>query len=123
MEPNLFKYIWRHSKGEQINILVMVLVSLPFYFLALDLPKGIVNRGIQGEGFAGPDSTQAFLALDMPFAEALTGAPVRLFDGIGLTQPSYLMALSLAFLAMAGLTLAAVILTVAGGLLRAPRPS
>jgi len=100
MEPNLFKYIWRHSKTEQLGILGTVLLSLPFYFLALDLPKSIVNRGIQGEGFAGPDSTQAFLALDVPFAEALTGAPVRLFDGIELTQPSYLMALSLAFLAM-----------------------
>jgi putative ABC transport system ATP-binding protein len=100
MEPNLFKYIWRYSKKEQLGILGTVLLSLPFYFLALDLPKGIINRGIQGEGFAGPDSTQAFLVLDLPFAEALTGAPVRLFDGIELTQPSYLLALSFAFLGM-----------------------
>ncbi|MHA1599450.1 MAG: ABC transporter transmembrane domain-containing protein, partial [Alphaproteobacteria bacterium] len=77
-----------------------MLLSLPFYFLALDLPKRIVNRGIQGVGFAGPDSTQVFLALDLPFGEALTGATVRLFDGIALTQPAYLLALSFAFLAM-----------------------
>lgn len=100
MEPNLFKYIWSHSKGEQINILVMVLVSLPFYFLALDLPKGIVNRGIQGVGFAGPGSTQSFLVIDLPFADWLNLAPVRLFDGFALTQPQYLMALSFAFLFM-----------------------
>lgn len=100
MEPNLFKYIWRHSKGEQLRILGTVLLSLPFYFLALDLPKRIINRGIQGQGFAGPDSTQAFLALDLPFGEVLTGAPVKLFDGLALTQPAYLLALSFAFLAM-----------------------
>lgn len=100
MEPSLFKYIWRHSKREQLRILGTVLLSLPFYFLALDLPKGIINLGIQGQGFAGPDSTQAFFALDLPFGEALTGAPVRLFDGLPLTQPNYLLALSFAFLGM-----------------------
>jgi len=100
MEPNLFKYIWRHSRREQLGILCTVLLSLPFYFLALDLPKGIVNRGIQGQGFAGPDSTQAFLAFDLPFGEAMTGAPVALFDGFALTQPEYLLALSFAFLIM-----------------------
>ena len=100
MEPNLFKYIWRHSKGEQINILVMVLLSMPFYYLALDLPKGIVNRGIQGVGFSGPGSTQSFLAFDLPFADWLNMAPVRLFDGFALTQPEYLLALSFAFLVM-----------------------
>ncbi|HEY5598965.1 MAG TPA: ABC transporter ATP-binding protein, partial [Kiloniellales bacterium] len=98
MEPNLFKYIWCHSKGEQIRILVTVLVSLPFYFLALELPKRIINRGIQGEGFAGPESTQPFLVTDLPFGDWLTGAPVRLFDGIDLAQPWYLLALSSAFL-------------------------
>ena len=80
MEPNLFKYIWHHSKGEQINILVMVLVSMPFYFLALDLPKAIVNSGIQGVGFSGPGSTQSFLVVDVPFTDWLNMAPERLFD-------------------------------------------
>ncbi len=100
MEPNLFKYIWRHSRREQLAILGTVLLSLPFYFLALDLPKSIVNRGIQGQGFAGPDSTQPFLAIDLPFGESITGAPVTLFNGISLTQPQYLLALSFAFLVM-----------------------
>jgi len=102
MEPNLFKYIWRHSKGEQINILIMVLVSMPFYFLALDLPKGIVNRGIQGGGFSGPGSTQPFLVFDLPFTDWLNVEPVRLFDGFELTQPQYLLALSFAFLILVG---------------------
>jgi putative ABC transport system ATP-binding protein len=39
MEPNIFNYVWRHSKAEQIGILILVLISLPFYFLSLDLDR------------------------------------------------------------------------------------
>ncbi|MFQ6018022.1 MAG: ATP-binding cassette domain-containing protein [Kiloniellaceae bacterium] len=100
MEPNLFKYIWRHSKREQMLILGLVLVSLPFYFLSLNLPKDIVNQGIQGVGFEGPDSTQSFLAFDLPFGETLTGARVPLFEGFELDRTGLLLALSFAFLAL-----------------------
>jgi putative ABC transport system ATP-binding protein len=104
MEPNIFKYIWKYSRGEQIKILLIVLVSLPFYFISLDLPKSIINEGIQGEGFFGPGSEQPFLAIDLPFSEMLTGEPVPLFDGFMLDQPSLLLALSFAFLLMVFIT-------------------
>ena len=98
MEPNLFKYVWAHSKREQIAILLLVLMSLPFYFISLEVPKNIVNRGIMGDGFGGPGGVQPFLAIDLPFGEALTGAPVSLFDGFMMEQPSLLLALSFSFL-------------------------
>ena len=82
MEPDIFKYIWRHSKREQVAILLMVLLSMPFYFIALDVPKRIINRGIVGDGFIGPGSVQPFLAIDLPFGETLTGQPVALFDAV-----------------------------------------
>ena len=100
MEPNIFKYIWQYSRGEQIRILLVVMVSLPFYFVALDLPKSIVNEGIQGSGFFGPGSEQPFLAIDLPFGEMLTDEPVPLFDGFMMDQPTLLIAFSLAFLLM-----------------------
>jgi putative ABC transport system ATP-binding protein len=100
MEPNLFKYVWRHSKTEQVGILFLVLISLPFYFLSLDLPKSIVNRGIQGQGFDGPASTQPVFAIDMPLGELLTGHAVPLFGGIELEQRDLLLTLSFAFLAL-----------------------
>ena len=100
MEPNIFKYIWRYSRSEQIKILLVVLVSLPFYFISLDLPKSIVNEGIQGSGFFGPGSEQPFLAIDLPFGEMLTGETVPLFDGFMMDQSTLLIALSLAFLLM-----------------------
>ncbi len=100
MEANLFRYIWRHSKAEQLTILSMVVVSLPFYFLSLDLPKQIVNQGIQGHGFEGPGDTQSFLVIHLPFGEALTGEAVLLFEGFTLEQPGLLLALSFAFLGL-----------------------
>ncbi|HMA15284.1 MAG: ATP-binding cassette domain-containing protein [Bacteroidota bacterium] len=100
MEPNIFKYVWRHSRGEQIVILLLVLASLPFYYLSLNLPKQIVNEGIQGQGFEQPGATQSFFALDLPFGESLFGQPVRLFDGVPLTQPDMLLALSFTFLGL-----------------------
>lgn len=100
MEPNLFKYIWRHSRRDQLIILVLVLLSLPFYFVSLQLPKQIVNEGIEGTGFAGPGSTQSFLAFDLPFGETLFGRPVTVFEGFELEQMALLFALSFAFLAL-----------------------
>ncbi|MCH9013685.1 MAG: ABC transporter ATP-binding protein, partial [Proteobacteria bacterium] len=98
MEPNIFKYIWRHSRREQISILLLVLLSMPFYFIALDVPKRIINRGIMGDGFLGPGSVQPFLAIDVPFGEMLTGQPVALFDGFMMEQQTLLLALSFTFL-------------------------
>ena len=98
MESNIFKYVWRHSKREQVIILFLVLLSMPFYFLSLNLPKQIINEGIQGEGFEGEGSTKHFLAFDLPFGEQLTGAAVPLFDGFQLEQTGFLLALSFAFL-------------------------
>jgi len=39
MQRNLFTYIWRHSKPEQIVILGLVVLSQFFYFLSLTVPK------------------------------------------------------------------------------------
>ena len=51
MEKSLFRYIWTHSKRDQILVCAVVLVSQPFYFASLDLPRQIVNQAIQGEAF------------------------------------------------------------------------
>src|SRR5690554_7296419 len=100
MEPNLFKYIWRHSRRDQLGILLLVLLSLPFYFASLNLPKQIVNQGIQGQGFESPEDVQRFGRLELPFGETLTGQPVLLFEGIGLDQVETLLTLSFAFLGL-----------------------
>ena len=50
MERSLFKFIWRYSKAQQITTLILILISFPFLYLSLDLPKTIVNEAIAAEG-------------------------------------------------------------------------
>ena len=47
MEASLFRYIWNETRKEQVWILLIILASMPFNFLMLDLPKYIVNGPIQ----------------------------------------------------------------------------
>ncbi|SEL98916.1 ABC transporter transmembrane domain-containing protein [Xaviernesmea oryzae] len=95
MEKSLTRYIWNHTRRQQIYILIVVLVSMVPYFLSFDLPKRIVNGPIQGNGFGEPGARQMFGAISLPIPGY---GSVRLFDGIDLTRMEMLYALSLVFL-------------------------
>jgi len=97
MDPNLTRYIWTHTKPQQAWILMIVALSMVPYFLALDLPKQIVNGPITGDGFATPEATQLFfrIAFDLPWLGSVT-----LFPGIEMQRMQMLFALSGVFLAL-----------------------
>lgn len=76
MEPGIFKYIFRYSKKQQVNLLIFTAISFPFLYLSLELPKTIVNKAIDGKDF--PTS----------------------FMGFDLTQIQYLMVLCTIFLGL-----------------------
>ncbi|MGI9372145.1 MAG: ABC transporter transmembrane domain-containing protein [Hyphomicrobiales bacterium] len=100
MEPSLFKYIWKHTRSQQIWILAIILISMVPYFLSLDLPKRIVNGPIQGQGFPHPEATQKFFEVSISFPDWLYKSdPIVLFNGIDMERLNYLIALSLSFLA------------------------
>ena len=46
IERTLFEFIWKHSKRDQLVLLVVTLVLFPFMFLTLELPKRIINDAI-----------------------------------------------------------------------------
>ncbi|MCF6322074.1 MAG: ABC transporter ATP-binding protein/permease, partial [Rhizobiaceae bacterium] len=99
MEPNLLKYIWNNSRREQIVVLIIILASMPTYFLSLELPKQIVNGPIQGVGFDNPGDIATFLRVTLPLPDWInSGNSIVLFPGIELERVGYLMALSLTFL-------------------------
>ncbi len=100
MNPNLFRYIWTHTRLDQLWVIFVILASLPFLFMSLDLPKLIVNGPIQGRGFPTPDATAHFLELKFALPDWLGGASVNLFDGFELRRMPYLVALSMVFLAL-----------------------
>src|SRR5688500_17899272 len=95
MEKSLLRYIWIHTRAQQLWILVVVALSMVPYFLSLNLPKQLVNQPIQGEGFEVPGATQNFL----PIAFDILGyGKVELFQGVSLDRFWTLMALSGVFL-------------------------
>lgn len=95
METRLSRYIWTHTRKQQLWILLVVALSMIPYFLSFDLPKQIVNGPIQGDGFESPEATQPFLPIsfNLPFFGELP-----LFSGFQLGREGMLLALSLVFL-------------------------
>ena len=51
MVNGLFAYILKYSKRQQIVLTLMTVLSFPFYYLSLDLPKTIINDAISGTNF------------------------------------------------------------------------
>ena len=97
MEPSFSKYIWMHTKRQQIWILCIVALSMIPFYLAFDLPKQIVNGPIIGTGFTTPDT-------ELPFMPASISVPyygkVDLVTGMQLDRLQTLIGLSLAFLSL-----------------------
>ncbi len=74
MDDNLFRFIWKHSKTNQLVLLAVTLLTFPVLYLTLELPKRIINDAIGG-----------------------TGEDVSVL-GFMLTQTQFLMLLCIAFL-------------------------
>lgn len=78
MEQSLFRFIWKHSKRQQVIILLVTVLSFPILYYSLELPKLIVNQALQGTDWPQP----------LPFV------------GLEMQQVPYLLALCFAFLAL-----------------------
>jgi putative ABC transport system ATP-binding protein len=80
VERNLFGFIIRYSKRDQLLIVPFVVATMVVYYLTLDLPKTIINQAIQGESFRDAQSVTLL--------------------GISLGRLEYLLALSVLFLSL-----------------------
>ncbi len=78
---SIYGFIWYHSKRQQLWVVLITLLSFPFLWYSLDLPRLIVNRAIGGS------------------AEGRHFRPVEIF-GYSFDQIPYLMLLSGAFLGL-----------------------
>ncbi len=63
MELSIYKYILRFSLRQQLTLLAMTAVSLPFIYFSLDLPKQIINKAVAATGSDFP-VTYLFMELD-----------------------------------------------------------
>jgi putative ABC transport system ATP-binding protein len=78
LEPDIYRFILRYSLREQIYLIIVTLLSLPFFYYSLELPKLIVNQAIRGKNIP-----HKFLGI-----------------GIGFGQVGYLFLLCGVFLAL-----------------------
>lgn len=71
LEPSVYRFILRHSFKQQILLLVLTLLSFPFLYYSLDLPKTIVNHAIGGKHF--PQMVLGFELDQIPYLMTLCG--------------------------------------------------
>ena len=99
MEKNIYGYVWRFSRRQQINMTLMSAVSLPFLYLFYEVPKTIINEAIQGLGVEYP------LNLAEKLTISLFGVEIPLLGPFDLVvdQVPYLYILCAAFLLLVGI--------------------
>ena len=49
MERTLFSFIWKYSKRDQFVLLALTIITFPFLYATLELPKQIINDAIGSE--------------------------------------------------------------------------
>lgn len=54
MEKTIHRFVLRHARRETLAVIALTLLSLPIYYLSLDIPKTIVNQAILGKGMEWP---------------------------------------------------------------------
>ena len=98
MEPRLFRYIWTHSRRDQLIVLALIVLSLPFYWASLDVPKQIVNDAIQGRAFKGGKETARLFEISFQWPDFLGGGVAHISNGWQMSPVAYLISLSTLFL-------------------------
>lgn len=48
MEPSIFSFIWKYSRRDQVVLLLFTILTFPFLYATLELPKRIINDAIGG---------------------------------------------------------------------------
>lgn len=84
----MFRFIWGNSRTQQITTLILIVISFPFTYFGLDVPKTIVNQAI-GDGAVEGDVP--FILFGVNFTEVL---------GISMGQIPYLFILCGVFLGL-----------------------
>ncbi|MEO0745984.1 MAG: ABC transporter ATP-binding protein, partial [Pseudomonadota bacterium] len=71
MDSSLFAFIWKHSKRDQLMLLALTVVTFPFLYATLELPKRIINDAIGATSdivpIFGVDLTQVQFLLALCF--------------------------------------------------------
>ncbi len=97
MQRNLFTYIWRHSRPEQLVILALVVLGAAVLLPVAHGPKDVINNAFR----ATPSRITRpfrFLVWEFDLRAFLPGKVIRIFDGFQVDQLQYLVVMSFVFL-------------------------
>jgi putative ABC transport system ATP-binding protein len=72
LEPSVYRFILRHSWRQQIYLLMVTLASFPFLYIALSLPKTIINQAIR-ESAHFPQKIHGITFERIPYLMVLCG--------------------------------------------------
>ncbi|MBV9863270.1 MAG: ATP-binding cassette domain-containing protein [Alphaproteobacteria bacterium] len=71
LEPSVYGFVLRYSLRDQIYLVLVTLISFPFLYYSLELPKTIVNNAIGGKHF--PETFLGFQFQQVPYLLLLSG--------------------------------------------------
>ncbi|MEL6197427.1 MAG: ABC transporter ATP-binding protein, partial [Pseudomonadota bacterium] len=71
LDTSILRFAWRHSKARQIGLLLLTMLTFPFIYISLEIPKIIVNEAINGTDF--PKEVLAVELDQIPYLMALCG--------------------------------------------------
>jgi ABC-type multidrug transport system fused ATPase/permease subunit len=71
VESTIYRFILKHSFKQQMFLLILTLISFPFLYYSLDLPKTITNQAINGRDF--PKTLLGVKLDQVPYLLALCG--------------------------------------------------
>lgn len=71
MDKTVYGFIFRHTKAQQVYILLVTALSLPFYYASLDIPKLIVNTALKADDpmVVGDEFPRALTILGIPLVD------------------------------------------------------
>ncbi len=50
LDRSLYRYIWRHTRKDQVFLILLTLTTMPLVYLTLEVPKIIVNEALSRTG-------------------------------------------------------------------------
>src|SRR4029079_7768708 len=71
LEPSIYRFILRYSLRDQIYLVIVTLLSFPFLYYSLELPKLIINQAIGGKHF--PVDVHGYSLGQIPYLVLLCG--------------------------------------------------
>jgi ABC-type multidrug transport system fused ATPase/permease subunit len=119
MERDPVRYAWKHAPAAHLLAFAAVALLIPVTWLALDLPRVIVDNALLGQAFRRA-ATAAFLPLVIDLPYPFLEEPLTLFSGISLDRTGYFIAacVTLALAALVRALILGITNMLRGGLVR-----